>query len=300
MEIHQITAFLAVADELHFGRAAQRLRVAQPPLSRTIKQLEKELGAELFVRSTRRVQLTEAGAALVGPAQRILDDCRLAELAVATSGRGRTGRVRVGFAGSSSHQLVATWARLVRRTHPGIELVLDSSAYAAEALNKLLDGTYDIALARWMFDPPAITSRVIAHEQIVIGLPRAHRLADDDAVAMGDLADERWVTLPADPGSVTRDLLVRFAYEAGFVPRIVQSAPDSFSLTALVAAEVGATLTVSSVAGNITNDDVVFLPLRDAPVLDVRLAWREDNESPATHEVLRLSEEALPSVPPTD
>ncbi|MDJ0107304.1 LysR family transcriptional regulator, partial [Rhodococcus erythropolis] len=94
MEIHQINAFLAVAEELHFGRAAQRLRIAQPPLSRTIRQFEKQLGSPLFDRSTRTVRLTAAGEALLLPAREILDACRMAEIAVSAAGQGTTGRVR--------------------------------------------------------------------------------------------------------------------------------------------------------------------------------------------------------------
>lgn len=296
MEIHQIRAFLAVAEELHFGRAAQRLHIAQPPLSRTIRQLEKRLGTPLFERSTRSVQLTESGRALVEPARAILDAVRLAEMAVTAAGRGQTGRVRIGFAGSSSHHLVGTWAKLVRRTHPGIEFVLESSAYASEVLNRLSEGTLDIGIVRLLFFPPGIASRVIGHEDLVIALPRGHALAGESSVHLADLADEPWVMLPAEPGSMLRELLLRLAHDAGFTPRIVQSAPDSLSLAALVSAEVGCTMTVSSVAQHVVNPEVVFVPLadRDEP-LDVRLVWREDDPSSALAEVLRLSEEALPT-----
>jgi DNA-binding transcriptional LysR family regulator len=295
VEIHQIRAFLAVAEELHFGRAAQRLHVAQPPLSRTIKQLEKQLGAALFERSTRSVQLTEAGHALIEPARAILDAVRLAEMAVTAAGRGQTGRVRIGFAGSSSHHLVGQWAKLVRRTHPGIEFVLTSSAYASEVLNRLSEGTLDIGIVRLLFFPPGIASRVVAHENLVVGLPREHRLAGESAVRMADLADESWVMLPSEPGSMLRDLLQRLAQDEGFTPRIVQSAPDSLSLVALVSADVGCTLTVSSVARHVVNPEVVFVPLAEQGPIDVRLVWREGDTSAALAEVLRLSEEALPT-----
>ncbi|MFC9767535.1 LysR family transcriptional regulator [Rhodococcus jostii] len=296
MEISQITAFLAVAEELHFGRAAQRLHSAQPPLSRTIRQLEKQLGATLFERNTRNVRLTSAGEALLGPAREILDACRLAEIAVAAAGRGQVGRVRIGFAGVSSHLLIGRWAKLVRHTHPGIEFVLDSSAFASEALNKLLDGTLDIGLVRWIFTPPGIASRVILNEDFVVALPTDHPLAGRDGVRIEDLATEPWVTLPADPGSALRDSLQRAAHDAGFTPRIVQSAPDSMALMALVSAEVGCALTVSSVAENVNNPDVVFLPLVGGPsTLQLRIAWRADDDNAALREVLRLSEEALPT-----
>ncbi|MFC9838939.1 LysR family transcriptional regulator [Rhodococcus sp. NPDC127530] len=296
MEISQITAFLAVAEELHFGRAAQRLHSAQPPLSRTIRQLEKQLGATLFERNTRNVRLTSAGEALLGPAREILDACRLAEIAVAAAGRGQVGRVRIGFAGVSSHLLIGRWAKLVRHTHPGIEFVLDSSAFASEALNKLLDGTLDIGLVRWIFTPPGIASRVILNEDFVVALPTDHPLSGRDGVRIEELATEPWVTLPADPGSALRDSLQRAAHDAGFTPRIVQSAPDSMALMALVSAEVGCALTVSSVAENVNNPDVVFLPLVGGPsTLQLRIAWRADDDNAALREVLRLSEEALPT-----
>ena len=296
MEISQITAFLAVAEELHFGRAAQRLHSAQPPLSRTIRRLEKQLGATLFERNTRNVRLTSAGEALLGPAREILDACRLAEIAVAAAGRGQVGRVRIGFAGVSSHLLIGRWAKLVRHTHPGIEFVLDSSAFASEALNKLLDGTLDIGLVRWIFTPPGIASRVILNEDFVVALPTDHPLAGRDGVRIEELATELWVTLPADPGSALRDSLQRAAHDAGFTPRIVQSAPDSMALMALVSAEVGCALTVSSVAENVNNPDVVFLPLVGGPsTLQLRIAWRADDDNAALREVLRLSEEALPT-----
>ena len=302
MEISQITAFLAVAEELHFGRAAQRLHSAQPPLSRTIRQLEKQLGATLFDRNTRNVRLTSAGEALLGPAREILDACRLAEIAVAAAGRGQVGRVRIGFSGVSSHLLIGRWAKLVRHTHPGIEFVLNSSAFASEALNKLLDGTLDIGLGRWIFTPPGIASRVILNEDFVVAVTADHPLAGRDGVRIEELATEPWVALPADPGSALRDSLLRAAHDAGFTPRIVQSAPDSMSLMALVSAEVGCALTVSSVVENVNNPDVVFLPLVGGPsTLQLRIAWRADDDSAALREVLRLSEEALPTPegPPT-
>lgn len=289
-------AFLAVAEELHFGRAAQRLHMAQPPLSRTIRQLEKSLGTTLFERSTRHVRLTETGRALVEPARGILDACRLAEMAVTAAGSGETGRVRIGFAGSSSHHLVGQWAKLVRRTHPGIEFVLDSSAYASEALSRLSAGTLDIGIVRLLFFPPGIASRVIGREDLVVALPHDHPLATAESVRLTDLATEPWVMLPAEPGSMLRELLLSLAHDAGFTPRIVQSAPDSLSLVALVSAGVGCSMTVSSVAEHVVNPDVVFVPLADRTTpLDVRLVWRSDDTSVALKEVLRLSEEALPT-----
>ncbi|MGG7613245.1 LysR family transcriptional regulator, partial [Streptomyces sp. ZG43] len=104
MELRYLTAFVAVAEELHFGRAAKRLQMAQPPLSQQIRQLEKELGAQLFERNTRSVRLTSAGESFLGPVRTVLDDLDLAVRAVKAAGRGEYGRVTVGFAGASSHE----------------------------------------------------------------------------------------------------------------------------------------------------------------------------------------------------
>src|SRR4051794_37372115 len=114
VDIGHLRSFLAVAEELHFGRAAARLHIAQPPLSRTIKQLERELGTTLFDRNTRSVRLTSSGQALVGPAKEVLDALRRAEAAVRSADGGEVGLVRIAFAGLSTHPLVARLSRMVR------------------------------------------------------------------------------------------------------------------------------------------------------------------------------------------
>ncbi|SDK02464.1 transcriptional regulator, LysR family [Cryobacterium psychrotolerans] len=296
MEIQQIRAFLAVAEELHFGRAAEKLFIAQPPLSRAIQNLERELGTLLFARSTRSVRLTPAGEALVRPARDILDGVRRAGIAVASAGKGETGRVRVAFAGASSHVMVGKLAKLVRETHPGIDFELYSSNFAIPALDKVINKEMEIGLGRWNFIPAGIEHRVIAYENLVIAIHSSHPLADRKSVSMADLVGEPFVTLPQDPGAILRDHLFRLASTAGFVPSIVQVAPDTWTLVSLVAAEIGIALTVSTVAENVYYPGVIFLPLEDdtEPIL-LQLVWRSDNDSPALREVLRLSERVLPT-----
>jgi DNA-binding transcriptional LysR family regulator len=296
MELHQLRAFLAVAEELHFGRAAGRLHMAQPPLSRTIQQLERELGTRLFDRTTRTVRLTAAGEALVTPARDVLDGCRVAEVAVKAAGQGETGRVRVGFAGPSSHMLVGRLARLVRRQQPGIELSLRSVTYGYEALAHVIEGSMDLALVRWSAAPPGIASRVVQEEHYVLVVPAEHPLAGCDMVGVADLRHEPFVALPADPGSSVRDAFIRSCYEAGFAPNIVQVAPDSWTVMALVAAGVGVTFSIDTAVEHIPSDGISVVPLREGvePTY-ARLAWRQDDDSPALREVLRASEEALPT-----
>lgn len=296
MELHQLRAFLAVAEELHFGRAAERLHMAQPPLSRTIQHLERELGTRLFDRTTRTVRLTSAGEALVAPARDVLDGCRIAQVAVKAAGQGETGRVRVGFAGPSSHMLVGRLAREVRRQQPGIELSLRSVTYGHAALAHVIEGSMDLALARWRTAPPGIASRPVQEEHHVLVVAADHPLAGRDMVGVADLRDEAWVALPADPGSSVRDAFIRSCYEAGFAPNIVQVAPDSWTVMALVAAGVGVTFSIDTAVEHIPDTGITVVPLREGiEATYARLAWREDDDSPALREVLRASETALPT-----
>ena len=296
MDPHQLTAFLAVAEEMHFGRAAERLHMAQPPLTRTIKRLERDLGVELFIRTTRSVRLTMAGQALIGPANDVLESCRVARNAVRAAGEGQTGLVRLGFAGPSSHLLVVDLSRQVRRRRPGIELRLRSTTYANDALRSVIDEELDLAIVRWRVRPPDIAQRIVAEERYVLVVPEEHRLADREVVSIAECRDEPFVALPAGPGSTVRETFLRTAYEAGFSPDIVQVASDSWTLMALVGAGVGLTFTLDTAVAGAPGEGIRLVRLaEELPASYARLAWRRDTESPALREVLAASEEALPT-----
>ncbi|WP_072801560.1 LysR family transcriptional regulator [Rhodococcoides yunnanense] len=287
MELDQLRAFLAVAEELHFGRAAERLHVAQPPLSRTIKSLERHVGATLFDRNTRSVKLTAAGAALIEPARAVLDAVRIAEDAVRSADGGESGLVRIAFAGVSTHRMVARLARTVRAEHPGIQLELSSQNFAQPAMKKLLSGDTDIALGRWDAIPAGVESEIVMADHLVIALADTHPLADARRLNIESLSEEQFVSLPLHEGSVLPDRLRRLADAHGFVADVVQVAPDTQTALALVAAEVGCHLTLASVANNVTDPHVVFVPLTDATAeVDMRAAWRRDNPNPALRVVL--------------
>jgi DNA-binding transcriptional LysR family regulator len=292
MEIQQLRVFLAVAEELHFGRAAERLHLAQPPVSRTVRQLERDLGADLFVRSTRSVQLTAAGAALMTPAREILAAADSAKAAVLAADRGEAGTVKLAYAGASTHVLVGVLAREVRRVHPGIEFRLNSQDFALPALARVLRGEVDISLGRWDFVPAGVKSRIIEEEHLVMAVPASHRLASQEEVHLAELAGEPFVALPPHEGSVLGDRLRRLSLGAGFDPDIVQRAPDSWTAMALVGAEVGCSLTVSTVAENVTDLHVHFLRVVDETLpIYLRMAWREASDNPALGLVLALAEQ---------
>lgn len=295
MDLSHIEAFLAVAEELHFTRAAERLHVGQPPLSRTIKQLERELGCPLFERSTRSVSLTPQGHAFLQPAKDVVEAFYDARSSVTDIGRGAIGRVRIGFSGASTYRVIGQLARAVNAERPGIELVLDSSTYADQGLKKVLNGSLDLAIVRWLAPPAGVASRVVAKEQLLMALPAHHPLAGEAQVDLRDLQHEPFLTLPADSGSIVRESFLRATQAAGYAPRIAQEAPDSWTLMALVAAGVGCNLTVSTIVDNLVNPGVVFRPLRQSlEPLEVRLAWLKNNRNSALQQVVELSLRAIP------
>lgn len=300
MEVHQARAFLAVAEELHFGRAATKLRVAQPPLSRLIKQLEKSMGAELFERSTRHVALTPAGKALIEPATRLVATSEEARQAVRHALSGETGRVRLGFAGASINHKVGELARQVKAKRPGLMLELHSSQFSHLGLERVLDDSLDLVIGRWDFIPAELNSCILAHEEVMVVLPSNHRLAQQPRVSMASLSEESWITLPGGAVSALSNRLNSLAMSAGFVPRVVQTAPDSWTLVVLVGAEIGCAVSLDSVRDNVSSDGVVFLPLAEEQrPLEVRLVWRASDQNPALRSVVQIARTMFAEARPT-
>jgi DNA-binding transcriptional LysR family regulator len=295
MEIQQARVFVAVAEELHFRRAAARLHLTQSALSRSLAQLERGLGARLVDRTTRTVSLTAAGEALLPHAQQIVLLVERTEDLISDAVQGRTGRVRLGFSGPSTNHVVGRLAHDVRVRMRGINLELISAVLSHHGLDRLLSCELDLALGRWDFLPAEIESRVIAREQLVVAMPLNHRQARVGCVPLPQLAKESWISLPSGPGAALPQRLSMLATQADFVPRITHVTPDSATSLVLVAAGYGVALTQSSVRDNIHAPGVVFRPLcEDPPPLEVRLAWRRDDTNPALGAVVDISRELLP------
>lgn len=297
MEIRHLRCFLAVAEELHFGRAAARLHMAQPPLSQQIKLLERELGARLFERSSRSVSLTAAGEALLGPARRILDEESVAARVVDAARVGQVGRVRIGFAGTTAYGVLPLLRRSVAHAFPGIEMVLRSQVYSGAAAALIESGELELGFVSLPVRP-RLGHLPVKVEDLVCALPADHRLADAEVVDLTDLAEEPFVSFPRARGSAVRDLTVQACVAAGFTPDVVQESPDPFSLLTMVAADVGVALVLAS-AATVQLEHVVFRPLRAAVRLPVGLAWLLDRTSPAVQTVLEVARATLP-VPPID
>ncbi|MCR2811318.1 MULTISPECIES: LysR substrate-binding domain-containing protein [unclassified Microbacterium] len=290
MEVHKARAFLAVAEELHFGRAAARLHIAQPPLSRMIRKLEDELGAALFERNPRRVALTAVGEALVAPARElVMQSERMAEV-VRAAQHGETGRVRVGFAGASVNSVVSALARRIRAELPNVTLELYGSQLSHPGLERLRAGTLDAVIGRWDYLPKEVRSRVLAEEELLVALPDDHRLAHLLTISATEISNEPWIVLPGGSGATLSNRLYMLGMRARFVPRVVQTAVDSATQLLLVDAGMGIALTFSGVRENVPAHAVVFRPvLPDLGSVDVRLAWRASDQNPALAAVVEVS-----------
>lgn len=295
VELRHLSGFVAVAEELHFGRAAERLHIAQSPLSQQIRLLERDLGVRLFDRTTRSVQLTAAGQALLEPARRLLAEASAARRTVQAAHLGEVGRVTLGFAGASSYSALPVLTRAVTSEHPGIELVLEGQTYAGEALGRIAEGSLDLGFVALPVRR-GVGARVVRMERLQLALPDSHPLADRAEVAFAELAREPFVTFPLSRGSAVREAMMQACHEAGFAPRIAQEAPDAYTMLALVGAGVGLAVVVES-ARNIQLEHVVFRPLAgdDVPVLPIALGWRSGNQSAALAAVLRVADRVLPT-----
>ncbi|MEV5831443.1 LysR substrate-binding domain-containing protein [Spirillospora sp. NPDC052242] len=297
MDFTQLKVFRAIADELHFGRAAKRLHLPQPYLSRTIRALENDLGAPLFERTTRRVELTPAGQALIEPAEAILRLEERARAEVEAAHRGDAGRVRFSFAGPASQAMVGRLARTVRERHERIDLAFRPGRYGPSVVRELLEHDTDLAIARFQHAPTGVDSRVVARERGVLAVPAVHPAAQAPSVSFADLRNEPFIALPEDFGSAVRTMFVNACHTAGFVPDIVQTAPDSWTCVALVAAGVGLHFTTDSAVSQMPLDGVRIVPLtEDIPPVHGYLLWRTGDRDPALTKILRTSEEVLPTV----
>ncbi|MEU7816616.1 LysR family transcriptional regulator [Pseudonocardia sp. NPDC049154] len=279
MELRHLQAFTVVAEELHFGRAAARLRMSQPPLSQQIRRLEREVGTRLLDRHTRHVALTAAGTAFLAEARRALAAADEAVAAARRAASGETGTVRLGFAGSSSYRELQAIAHRFRALHPDATLALVTGHFSGELAEDLRQDLIDAALLRMPVDGTGLTVREIARNTLVLALPAGHRFAGDEAVDLAAIAGEPFIAYPSQRMAVLRGAIDAACQQAGFAPRVVQEAPDTHTLLSLVGAGVGVGLALDP-AAELAVPGTVIRPLTTEHVCPLGLAWRTDNTNP--------------------
>jgi len=263
VDLRQLRAFLAVADELHFGRAASRLRLAQPALSQQIRRTERDLGVDLFVRTSRSVALTPAGHVLQGRARSLLDQVERDLDEVVRVGRGEAGRLDVGFVVSALPLGPIERVQAFRQRYPLVRVEL-SEGYSSTLLARIVRGELDLAVLRDPDPTPAVRFRPFRSEPFVAAVPRGHRLADRKAIRGAELVDDPFVFFPAVAGSVATERNLAPVVVEGRRPRVVQEATTWATVLHLVGAGLGVTVAPES-ATLAAPDTVVLLPLRDDP-----------------------------------
>ena len=239
MELRTLRYFVAVAEERHFHRAAERLHIAQPPLSQQIKRLEQELHAQLFVRTTRSVELTDAGRVLLDEARRVLAAADRASSAVKHAASGELGTVRIGFVASAALGLVPRILLAVQRQWPRLDLQL-VEATTDEQLQALHDGQLDLGIAREVQERiPDMVVRTLLKERLVVAMHESHALAERNEVCLADLRDERFIVFPRLRVSRLLDHIIGLCATAGFRPTIAHEALQFPTILGLAAANTG-------------------------------------------------------------
>lgn len=259
MELRHFRYFVAVAEELHFGRAAARLNVAQPALSQQIKQLERELGALLLARTKRRVALTEPGRLFLTEARRTLAQAALSVEVARGAEAGQIGRLRIGYVDAALWSPLPEVIRAFRERFPRVALTMLERPPSEQPAD-IRRGIIDLAIGPPPMGDSPVEVTPFTEELGMIAVPSAHPLASREAIAIGDLADAPWVLVPSRIPSRLRDLTFRTAAAAGFTPRVGQEARDLDTLIALVSAGLGVTLVPAS-ASRFPRPGVVFRPL---------------------------------------
>lgn len=290
IETRLLRQFIAVAEELNFRRAAERLHMAQPPLSQAILRLEDMLGYPVFERSNRRVSLTPAGTAFLATARQVLASLEEGVAAARRVAQGIEGHVRLGFIHITPYAHVLHALRAFRAASPAVQFTL-REASTQQQVEWLERGEIDIALLRAPGrSTPGLRFERLSGEDILVALPAGHRCAGQARVDLADLALDDFVASPRELGQGFHDQLASLCLHAGFVPRVVQQARRLQTVLGLVAAGFGVALLPASLAATMPAG-VAMLPLvSSAPEplrqLDLYLAWDPRRDCPVRERLL--------------
>lgn len=278
MELRQIRYFVTLAEELHFGRAAKRICIAQSALSQQIQKLEEELGSSLFDRTTHKVALTETGLIFLKHARSILNEVRQAEAAVSQAAQGYSGRLAVGFVEAALWDMAPQLIRSFNQKYPHVELVPHQMNTLTQ-IKALKENKLQIGIVGAEVPHPNLDYHLIREEEWFLALPSWHPMANEKQVAIKDLADERFIAIRRESGAFYFDQLIQTCMDNGFSPTIVLTADKMQPLLAFVASGIGIALIHES-AKNI-RDDLCYIPLTGIVKNHYKLllAWQINEQS---------------------
>ncbi|MCG7303794.1 LysR substrate-binding domain-containing protein [Pseudoglutamicibacter albus] len=285
MEIKALRYFTAVAETLHFGEAAMRLHIAQPVLSQTIARLEKELGTTLLNRTTRKVELTDAGAYLNREARRVLADVDSMFAGVRNIAGGSAGIIRIGFTGTTGFAQLARIKQAVGEALPNITLEVHTDLLTPAQLERIRNGQLDMGILRGHTSDPELETYPLGTEKLVAAMPEGHRLASvEGELALKEFEEEHFIAF-GDPRSNVNARAAASCHAAGFTPHIAHTAPGTAGLLALVAAGAGVAFIPESVQA-LRPQGVVFKSVPETLPTDLALVTRAGTSSPVVKHVI--------------
>ncbi|MBS1230077.1 MAG: hypothetical protein H6R17_3354 [Proteobacteria bacterium] len=263
MDFRQFRYFVTTADELHYARAAERLGVSQPALSQQIKALEKQLGVQLFARTNRRIELTEAGAAFLQEARATLEMAEKSVRIAQDTARGEAGTIDIGYVGSVMYEM--RFPRLLKaycQQHPQVRLTLYEQAILAQ-IDAVFQRQLDIAIVREPLPqqmPEGIEFFTLSSQRLVAVLPVDHRLAKAQSIALSELAGDDFLAFLDPQGVGLGHALLELCHEAGFEPRIAQRVSEIATMISLIAAGFGVSL-MADLVSHLRLPGVCYVPL---------------------------------------
>ena len=280
MELHQLRCFVAVAEELHFGRAATRMYMTQPPLSRQVQLLERGLGIQLLERNNRSVKLTAAGQGFLRDARHILAFSDQAADGARRLARGEAGSLTLGFTAVSAYQMIPQLLARAADQLPGLQFALKEMVSSAQ-LQALAVHRIDVGFVRQINDRDALDTQLISREPLVVALPHGHPLAQQSTIAVLDLDRQPFVMYAPDEGRYFYDCIAGLFAMTGITPRYVYHLGQTHSVVSMVKAGLGVAIVPQS-AKQLHSDNLAWRPLRDASLhADLYMVTRQDNDNPA-------------------
>jgi DNA-binding transcriptional LysR family regulator len=272
MDLRHLRYFIAVAEELHFTRAAHRLHIAQPPLSRQIRELEEELGVTLFNRTLRQIELTDAGQVFLVKARQVLRAAESAVLETQRAERGETGKLAVGFFEQTAYTLLPPILRAFNQRFPEVDVQLRWFPVIAQ-VEALEQGEVDVAFMRPVADLTGVSKQLLLTEEFVVAVPASHRFAARDAVSIEECVDERIINYTQHLAPDYYTAIMRACALAGFVPKRPLDVGQVYTALGLVSAGVDIVFAPASVQ-RVRFDGLLYKPLRGRPLESVTyLAW---------------------------
>ena len=293
MELRHLRYFIAVAEELHFTKAAERLHIAQPPLSQQIQQLEAELKVKLFHRQTKRqVQLTEAGKVFLQEAYQLLVQLETAVALTQRIGRGQTGRLRIGFTSLVIYDLLPLILQEFHAQFQEVELVLRELTTSQQE-QALRDSLIDVGFAHPPLEDDTLSYKCIHKQTLVVALPSTHSLAQQEQISVRSLLNEPLIVFPRYLAPGLYDRIMSLFGQENCQPNITQSAIQMQTIIALVSARMGVAIVPSSLQ-NLQRPGVAYRPIvEQVPVIETAVIWQPESLTPILENFLQLTQKLI-------